>query len=343
MSANEAIPDENELDGAAAEWLFEREAGFTPERKREFAAWCASDPRHAEAVTRIERTLELLNDLPTVRAPLEERLGGAAGKTDSAANRPLLRFPVIGLAAAAVLALAFVSWWSLRSSGHPEEHYTADATAQRTLALSDGSVLDLNTGSEVKVKFTASERRITLQKGEAHFQVSHNPNRPFIVTAGDVSVRAVGTAFDVRLAKEAVKVVVVEGKVQLSRALSNAAPSARETPPLLRSGEVAQIVLNAVAAAPKIEQIDAGSISALLTWQNPMTSFTDVPLRDVIARFNRRNVTQLLLEDADLGERKIGGMIALDQVEAFVRLLEQDGDVVADRTQAGRIALRRAR
>jgi transmembrane sensor len=155
-------------------------------------------------------------------------------------------------------------------------------------------------------------------------------------------VRAVGTAFDVRLGAEAVNVVVVEGKVALSRTVAKSTSAPVQAPPVLRSGERAQLTLSAPAAAPKIEPIDAGSISAMLTWQNPMTSFTDVPLRDVITRFNRRNPTQLVLEDADLGERRIGGMIALDQVEAFVRLLEQDGDIVANRALPGQITLRRA-
>jgi ferric-dicitrate binding protein FerR (iron transport regulator) len=62
-----------------------------------------------------------------------------------------------------------------------------------------------------------------------------------------------------------------------------------------------------------------------------------------VARFNRRNVTQLVLKDADLGERRIGGMIALDQVDAFVRLLAQDGEIVVERQPAGQIGLRRAR
>jgi transmembrane sensor len=82
-------------------------------------------------------------------------------------------------------------------------------------------------------------------------------------------------------------------------------------------------------------------MQAMLTWQNPLTSFTEVPLREVVVRFNRRNATQLVLEDADLGERKIGGTLALDQVDAFLRLLEQDGDIVVARRRDGQIGLRR--
>jgi len=344
MKRTSRMPCESAFDDTAAEWVFERENGFTPERAKAFAAWCAADLRHAEAVQRIERTMALLDELPAVRERLEARLEGSASGAEFPAVRQyssVRRVAWLG-GMAAVLALA-VGWWTLREQRAiaPVEHYATDTLAQRSIALPDGSVMDINVGSDVAVQFTANERRITLHKGEAHFQVAHNSARPFIVTAGNCSVRAVGTAFDVRLTSEAVDVVVVEGKVELG---SNAGriPTVGTVAPLLVAGERAQIQHGA-EHAPKTQGLDERSIRSLLTWQTPMTSFTDVPLRDVIARFNRRNVVQLILADAELGSRKIGGRIALDQVDAFVRLLEQDGDIAADRTIAGEIALHRAR
>lgn len=331
------------FDEAAAEWLVERESGFTPERAEAFAAWCAGDPRRAEAVRNVERTLALLSELPTVRASVHSRIAKeASASTPSAAPAGWYqRFAWVG-GLAALLMVALVLWWGMTDRVSPVEHYVADAAALRTLALPDGSVVDINSGSELSVQFTPKERRIQLRRGEAHFQVAHNTARPFIVTAGDVAVRAVGTAFDVRLGDEAVNVLVVEGRVALGRQPPKLPGFAPENASLLGSGERMRVPLSGTAALPKAEQVDADAISALLTWHNPMTSFTEVPLRDVITRFNRRNSLQLVLEDADLGERKIGGMIALDQVEAFVRLLEQDGDVTADRSTSGRIGLRRA-
>jgi transmembrane sensor len=213
------------------------------------------------------------------------------------------------------------------------------------LVLPDGTVMDINTGSDVAVRFTAKERLVTLNQGEAHFQVVHDTARPFIVVAGGVSVRAVGTAFDVRLGAEAVDVLVVEGKIELGRraAIARDEASTDLSPPLIHAGERAQMSRLSQAVALTIDRLDAPAIRARLTWQNPMTSFTDVPLRDVVVRFNGCNAIQLVLEDSVLRERKIGGKIALDRVDDFVRLLEQDGDVVADRATPGRITLRRAR
>jgi transmembrane sensor len=244
---------------------------------------------------------------------------------------------------AAALILGVVTWRQWQHPPPPAQYFTTDETVQRSIALEDGSVMDVNVGSDVAVQFSANERRVTLQRGEAHFQVAHNVARPFIVTAGNVSVRAVGTAFEVRMTSDAVDVVVVEGKVQLGRKVETPASVAASSPPLLIAGERAQLTRADSEAPPKIEKIDAESIRSLLTWQNPMASFTDVPLGDVVTRFNRRNITQLTVADSELAKRKIGGKMPLDRVDAFVRLLEQDGDIVADRTVPGRITLHRAR
>ena len=334
--------DDGALDEAAAEWLFERENGFSAERERAFAYWCAEDARHAEAVRRVERTMELFGEMPAVRSQLETRLDNTRVAAPPAPIPAFRRMVWIGGIAAALVLGLIAFTWSTKRSAAPLVHYATDTAALRSLSLPDSSVMDINVGSNVTVQFLPHERRVTLQQGEAHFQVAHDSSRPFIVTAGNVSVRAVGTAFDVRMTPDAVDVVVVEGKVELSRSQDEFSGAPAEPLPLLVAGKRAQVARDVGNAVPKIEAIDDRSIHSLLTWQTPMASFTDVPLRDVIVRFNRRNTIQLVLDDAELGKRKIGGKIALDQVEAFVRLLEQDGDIVADRATAGRITLRRA-
>jgi transmembrane sensor len=332
-TADDFRPDEA-FDDAATAWLCERDEGFTPGRAQEFAAWRDQDPRHAAAVARVERALALIAEMPAVRVPLEARFGPVEDSERTARRGRMLLFPrAAWLSAAAAIALGAVAWWNVseRSAG---ERYAAEPAAQRRVALRDGSVVDLNAASDVRVDFSARERRIKLHAGEAHFQVAADTARPFVVTAGDVSVRAVGTAFNVRLVDGSVEVIVLEGKVEVVRA------GARSQ---LAAGDRTQVSRGAAAPVLKVEPAAPEAIRAALAWQDPMTTFNDVPLREVVARFNQRNATQLVLEDAPLGERKIGGVIALDQVEAFVRLLEQDGDVAARRNDAGVIALRRVR
>lgn len=338
------------LDEIAAEWLCERDEGFAPGRAQELADWRQRDPRHAAALARVERTWALLAELPAAGATIEARSGGAAKptRTPHVIVFPRPAFWASGLAA--VLLVGLMLAWTLRSRVPAPERYVASPQSPLHVALADGSSVDVNAGGEVRVQFSTRERRVELVRGEAHFTVAKNPERPFWVEAGAVSVRAVGTAFNVRRGTGEIEVLVTEGKVDVQRVVPDEAP-ATAVPDEARAGQraappVTHLVANqralVIGAAPAIAELDAETIRATLAWREAQLVFLDTPLRDIVARFNARNTTQLVLADAGLGARKIGGMIAFDQVEAFVRLLEQDGDVAAER-RGDTIVLRRAR
>jgi len=341
MSAIDPSDSGSVLDEVATGWLLEREEGFGPGRAQAFAEWCDRDPKHAKAVSRVEETLSLLNEMVAVRAQLEARIGGAAVKICEPA--PAIQFNLwrwtAGLAAA--LVLGAVGWWFVVATAQVGQTYVANSAEPRRVALSDGSVVDLNSNSRLREQFSERERRVTLGAGEAHFQVAHNAARPFIVTASGISVRAVGTAFNVRVEGDRVDVLVTDGKVEIDREFASSSPAAPLLP-LLVAGERTQI-FRSPGLAPRVEGVSPAAVHALLFWQDRITNFTDVPLREMVARINRCNSTQLVLEDPELGARKIGGVIRLDRVDSFVQLLEQDGDIVAKRGAGGKIVLLRAR
>lgn len=336
MKTTDSFDAERALDDLAAEWIVEREEGFVPERGELFAKWCTDDPRHAAALARVERTLVLLDTLPAFRGSLETHINRDVTHNRERAIVIRSRFGPWQKAAsvAASLVIGFSAWWVVRSSAPAAQIYAADTSAPQRVALADGSVVDLNTNSQLKVRFSTGERQVTLAAGEAHFQVAHNTSRPFVVTANGVTVRAVGTAFNVRLVGGTVEVLVTEGKVVVDRAsaialFSHAAPII----PLLSAGERTLVSPDA-GLVPQVEEVLPADSHARLSWQDRMTSFTDVPLHEMVARINRCNTTQLVIADPDLSDKKIGGVIALNQVDAFIRLLQQDGDITADRVGA---------
>ena len=329
------------IETAAAEWLCERDAGFAPGRAQAFAAWRAVDPRHEAAVAETERAMELLGEMPAVRAPLEARIAEVTQPVAPVVRWGGFRPPVWAAGLAAALVLAAGVWWLAPERPTAAQRYVTAAARQQQIALNDGSVLNLNVSSEVSVRLTPNERRVTLANGEAHFAVAHDTARPFIVTAAGVSVRAVGTAFSVRMGEAGVEVLVTEGKVEVTRdAIS--AEAAVASPSRLVAGERAVITRAVSVANAPIERVSAQSMSAAVRWHSQVMTFSDLPLREAVSLFNRRNETQLVLADEKLGGQKIGGTFAADQVEAFVRLLEKDGDVVVERRGAREIALRRA-
>jgi transmembrane sensor len=335
------------LEDAAIAWLTERDDGFSPAREREFAQWLRADPRHAAAVVRLEQTLSLLGELPAFRTQLNNAFDRAAPIvpfppiTPPVVVRPARRRPGVfaGIGLAAALALgSFLGWHALRPPA--AIHYTTTVAGYERARLDDGSTLELNAESAVRVQFTAAERHVKLESGEAHFAVAHDTARPFIVSAGPIAVRAVGTAFNVRYATGGdIEVTVTEGKVRIGQ--SGPSSSAAESAPLVSAGQ--RIVLPRHAPPPTVEQVDPAALRAALAWQSRLADFAEAPLADVIARFNTRSRVQLFLTDEKLADRRIGGTFALDEAEAFVRLLERDGEIVGERRGETEIHLRRAR
>jgi transmembrane sensor len=249
----------------------------------------------------------------------------------------------LALVAAFVLSLAGTWYYATQIAGRA--HFVNDTAAPQRLALRDGSTVHLDARSALRVDFSGHDRRVQLEAGQAHFEVAHDAARPFIATAAGVAVRAIGTAFTVRLASATVEVLVEEGRVEVTPATP---PPADATAPVapspqLGAGERAVVARADAVASPQIEKVEAPELREALAWHRRTVVLSDVPLAEVVARFNRRNAIQLVLADEDLRDRRVGGVLALDQVEAFVALLERGGDIVADRRGAEEIVLRRRR
>ena len=342
-------PSSAAIEDAAIAWLTERDDGFSPTREREFAQWLRADPRHAATVARLEQTLGLLGELPAFRSEINTAFDRAAlvvAFPPATAEQPTLApaprrwsrtFAWAGLAAALAFG-SFLGWHALRPPA--TIHYTTTVAGYERARLDDGSTLELNAASAARVQFTAAERRVELTNGEAHFAVAHDTARPFIVNAGGIAVRAVGTAFNVRYTDAgAIEVTVTEGKVRVGQ--SGPASSSAESAPLVSAGQ--RIILPHHAPPPAVEQVDPAALRSTLAWQNRLADFAEAPLADVIARFNARSRIQLLIADETLADRRIGGTFALDEAEAFVRLLERDGEIIGERRGETEIHLRRAR
>lgn len=336
--------DDAAIRERAALWLAQRDAGFAPGQAEEFARWRDADPRHAEALATMEATRHLLARLPespAAAALLAEVDALCAARTSARPARRVVSFhpwlkAVAGLAAvAAGLALFFLLPLGARDA---DATYATAAGQHRSLDLSDGSTLVLADNSEVHVAFTAGERRVLLRRGETHFYVAKNPARPFLVTAGPVTVRAVGTAFNVRRDAAAVEVLVTEGKVQISRAPDTAAASSPAEPIYLVAGERA--LIDHLGSSPLLATGSAaGPLEAASPWQAPRLAFNNTPLAEVVAQFNRYNRVQMEIADTALSRLPVGGNFNANNAESFINLLEAGGSVRVERLADYRVLL----
>jgi transmembrane sensor len=328
-------PSTDSLDAIASDWLIAHDRGLTEQEQHEFEDWLAADPRHVKAWAEAQAAWARLDRLP-------ELTPATMSPRASARVRGWLTMTA---AAAAVLVLGFSVWPLLRPPSEPGAAEIVRITP-RQFALSDGSRVELNSGGEVAEQFTANERRVRLVRGEAHFTVVQDTVRDFVVEAGGVAVRAVGTAFNVRLESEAVEVLVTHGQVRVDPPVRRDAASSRVfvpvESPLLGAGQRAIVGLAPDALPPQVTTISEDDMARELAWQALQLQFHDAPLDKVAAAFNRHNPTTRLVVDRSAAEVLVAGTFHAENLEVFVHFLEQGFGISAERRRDGSIILRLA-
>ncbi len=350
--------DGKAIEVTAAAWLAQRDDGLTPEEAERFAQWRQADPRHEAAVVRLERAWGAMQQLTELRPEASLHATRSLRRQQSPAPaRRRVAFPTLAaVAAAAMIVVAAVGWLMVsgRAPGPAHQEYATTIDDYERVTLPDGSILQLNVSSTVSMHFTPEERRVRLLQGEAHFTVARNEARPFVVEAGGVAVRALGTAFNVRLGQSDVEVLVTQGKVKVAKAVSPAADTQalldtrgngdvlpREGAAYLAASERVRFPRAPVMATPPaIEKVAPEVVREALAWQEPRLRFDNTPLADVVAQFNRRNHVQIILADEKLATLPIGGSFRAENIEAFVHLIESDNNMVVERPDAARILLR---
>lgn len=340
------FPLNDAVESAAAEWLVRHDRGLTAAQQDKFLSWLAASPAHRES---FERHRAMWGDFNALAQWRPEH--GTVPNPDLLARHrrsSAWRWATPALLAAAA-AVAFLLVWTPAARPPAVAPLTFEAAAYRQETLPDGSVVDLNRGAHVVVEFSAAERRVLLVQGEAQFAVAKNPARPFVVRAGGVDLRAVGTAFNVKLAGPNLEVLVTEGTVHVTQQVAST-PAASATPApapvvlaALTAGHRTVIAVAPVIVPPVVVPASTREIAQLLDWQPRLLDFDSAPLAEVVETFNRRNTLRLVIADDDLRALPIVASIRSDNVEGFVRLLEGTAGVRADRSTAGQIVLRRGR
>ncbi|MBL9187067.1 MAG: FecR domain-containing protein [Opitutaceae bacterium] len=335
------------IERLVADWLGD---AISPEDFRALDARLRTDPAARAALRRAANLDSALRNWAT-RHEFSAAWAGANNAEPTLAPTPAResaslfrpwRWP---LAAAAALALSVATYFfGTLSARQP--------LAPGTQVLADGTVVELNGAAIIVSDYTATERRVRLERGEAHFTVTKDANRPFTVTAAGVSVRAVGTAFNVRLAGAAVEVLVTEGQVRLQPPPAPAAPAssassqpaaaaAPERTLAARQRAVVATTPAAVGGAPEVATLTPSEIARVLAWQHRLLNFTATPLGEVVAALNRRNATQLVLADPGLAALRVSAALRSDNVHGFVQLLETGFGVRAEHRGDAEIVLSR--
>lgn len=264
----------------------------------ELNLWLEGDDRRRGALLRAQAAWMHLDRAGVLDLELAPR----------ATPRPSRRWLFAGGAAAAA-AVGGVAVWGLARGALSHRIGTARGEIRR-VPLEDGSLLAVNTESRLRVALDRTMRRVDLERGEAWFQVAKEQARPFVVVAGDVRVRAVGTAFSVRRHERGSEVLVTEGVVEVWSA---------HAPQHVRRLSVGDQAFVSEAMGPGARQNAAAEIDRRLAWRDGEIVLDGDTLGDAVVEFNRYNTRQLLVEDPALASEALVGRFRTNEPEAFAR------------------------
>ncbi len=347
--------ESEQIERDAYAWVQRRHDGLTAQGEAEFQAWLEADLRHREAYALFQAGWDRFEPMAEEIALREAaQIDVTLAAPSVALERPSPRWwqrrllqPMLSYAAIAACLAAALGLWSVNN--RPAAPLAIPAPCEQRV-LPDGSIIELNRNAAVSVDYSGVERRVRLLRGEANFQVAKNKDRPFIVSAGSVQVRAVGTAFNVRLEPAAVNVLVTEGKVRVDAPKEqNAGGAAPVTSApasfdlvhstLLEAGQKATVPLVAANPAPDVVTLAPAQMEQELLWQPKILDFDNATLAEIVAEFNRRNPVHLIIDQDSTAERRMTANFRSDNMEGFVRLLESDFGIKAERVSEREIRL----
>ena len=299
MSGRKRTPHESRIVKEAAIWVARLQScDATDGDREEFAQWVSIDPAHSAMFDELLGLWQQLKDVPISPERLAQLRKSRRGTLGSLA--------IVGLLASAVLLSAYHLGVVDRIRS---DHYTAVGEV-RSVELADGSRAYLNTDTAIALTFTESERRVTLLRGEAFFDVKPAPDRPFVVVEGRLAAEALGTRYGVRSAfgDQQADVKVEEGKVLVSgvdRSIT------------LGPGEGAIVSASGSVIPFKVDENQ-------LAWRTGKLVFSGRPLSEVLTTLGRYRSGRIVLLDEEAGRHEVSGVFNLQNTDQILEALEKN-------------------
>lgn len=289
-----------DIEKRAANWLADRDRDdWTAEDQARLDGWLAQSPAHEIAYWRLETAWARTERLAALRRP------GRETPAEARTRRPVLAriAVVIGLV---VVAGLFAANYFLRAS---EQVFATGVGGHKRVTLADGSLVELNTDTVLRIVSGRATRKAFLDRGEAYFRIAHDAGRPFIVFAGDHRVVDVGTAFVVRRDPQRLEVTLLEGRARFE----SLGPTASKAVDLTPGDEIVATTDRTARAHKPLAALANG-----LGWRHDVLVFDGTTLVDAAAEFNRYSRVKLVVADAKVSRLTINGTFRTDNLQAFV-------------------------
>jgi transmembrane sensor len=293
-----AAANSDQIEEIAAQWIDRRDRDdWDAQDQVELNAWLAQSMTHSIAFWRLNAAWQRAERLTA----LHPSIAPGAGFFDRA--RPmLLRAAAAAIGAALVGGGAF--YWL-----HPSEHsYATTRGTREIVSLSDGSQIELNTDTSVRVSATLGERTVWLDSGEAYFQIKHDAAHPFRVFVAGHRVTDLGTKFSIRTDTRKTEIVLTEGSARLD----DLGTGAKDHAITLKPGDVAVATADSVS----VTKAPLHVLNDRLGWLRGVLIFDNTRLADAAAQFNRYSDRKLIVE-GDAADLKIDGTFPANDTAAF--------------------------
>lgn len=319
------------IEHTAADWWARLRDPALPEQALlQWSDWLEADPRHAHAFDHVAALAESMGDMaPAERQAFVDRFASPQRRVMAPARRPRLALGLAaGVATVALAAGALVL--GLRGThGEATTQYASERAGHRDISLPDGSSIELGAATSLTTRYGKNERAIDMDDGEAYFHVAHAA-RPFVVNAGPLHIRDLGTAFNVRRTGDRVTVTVTEGRVRIS-------PSGADGGGPVELGAGRQVSFDPETQAMRFLNVDPGTATS---WRDNRLEFVNEPLASVLANVNRYATRPVRLADPALGRLTFTGTVQVDTIDSWVAALPRDFPVRVD-SYADRLELAR--
>ncbi|HTO41327.1 MAG TPA: FecR domain-containing protein [Rhizomicrobium sp.] len=314
MSDNTPSKAENNaaaIEERAADWLQRRRywKEWSEADQKALDAWLAESMSHAVAFWRLEATLDRTERLSALRPlrlkrPLNEvpkRLPGT------------LRFAAVFGALTVAAVVGYSTWHSLPQP--VGQLYSTGLGGRATVQLTDGSSIELNTNTAIRADVRAGKRYVSIEKGEAYFDIVHDAKSPFIVDVGGHRITDLGTKFVVRDEPGRVEVALLEGRASIA----SVRPDTQHHEAVLTPGDVAI----ATADSLSVEQRPKPTLAKELSWRHGLLIFDGAPLSDVAAELNRYSTEKIVVAGDGVGKLTIDASVPTNDIRAFTRVAHE--------------------
>lgn len=315
--------DRDAIEAQAARLLARLNSDPGPETESDICVWIESDPRHAVAYARAEAAWEAAERLKSAAADIT--LPPLTQIVSEEQQRRLSRNILIAAAVAVIFFLVAAIVTVRTFSGI--DRYQTEVGEYRDIALDDGSVLHLNSDSEAEVRFTANGRKVRIVKGEASFEIAHDEKRPFDVEARSAVIRAVGTAFNVRMRPSIVELTVTQGVVTVHSGGSAAQKVA--------AGAGAVIQPRTIA----LTRLGTKLIDQRTAWRDQMVELDGETIDQAAGEFNRYRKAPILIGDTRVSALRIGGRFRTSDSREFLSALQLSLPIRAVQGEDGSVML----